>query len=203
MMNTDLKRIGLAAITLALILSGGALYHLYIGSESKFEQVLSGSEAVPKYFDDQDFVSLSRTACFGSCPVYTVKIFGSGRVEFNGEWFTCVEGFALSRITRASAQRLLYAIVESGFTVFPDFDREDRTDAPGAMVLLSLGTDSHRVNHYHGMMFVPGVVSAIEMKIDELATTSQWLPIERDGSLFCPSPDGTEHEIFFGIGGGG
>lgn len=201
-MYTYLNRVGRAAIALALILSGGALYRLYIGYESTFEQVLSGTEAVPKYFDEQDFVSLSRTACFGSCPVYTVKIFGSGRVEFNGERFTCAEGLALSQIPRASAQRLLYAIVESGFTTLPDYDRQDATDAPGATVLLSLGSYSHRVYHYHGMMFVPGVVSAIERKIDALATTSQWLPIDRDGSSFCRLPDGTEQDFFFGIGDG-
>jgi len=201
-MYTNLKRVVLAAIALVLILFGSDLYRLYIGHALNLEQILSDREAAPKYFDYQDVVSLSRTACFGSCPVYTVKIFGSGREEFNGERFICAEGPALAQIPRRSAQRLLYAIAESGFITLPDFSREDWTDAPSAMFLLSLGTYSHRVDHYHGMMFVPGVVSAIETEIDVMAATSQRLPIHRDGGLFCRSPGGSEQNIFFGIGDG-
>ena len=198
-MCKDLKHASLAAIAIAiaiaiaLIVLGAFLYRPHRDDESKFKQVLSSREDLPKRFDDQAFVSLTRTACYGTCPVYTVKIFGSGLVEFRGEWYVCAEGPVLTQIPHESAQRLLNAMVASGFNNLPDFTREDITCLSSATVMLSLGAYSHSVEHYHGMRPVPGVIRAIEKEIDARANTSQWLPIDGDDGLFCHSPDGTRH----------
>ena len=40
----------------------------------------------------RDFVQLSRTACFGFCPVYTVRVFRDGSVEWVGQQNVAVVG---------------------------------------------------------------------------------------------------------------
>ena len=37
-------------------------------------------------------VGLERTACFGTCPVYSLVVLNNGKVIFNGERFTAVQG---------------------------------------------------------------------------------------------------------------
>lgn len=183
------------AIALAAFLFGAFFDRPPPDEVARFEQLLSSPEDPPRRFDRQDFVSLTRTVCFGTCPAYTVKIYGSGLVEFLGELYVCVEGPVLTRIPPASAQRLLNALVASGFTALPDFKRRDITDFPSATVVLSQGMDSHRVEHYRGMRSVPRVVSAMERAIDDQANTYQWLPSDGDDGLWCRGPDGARRAL--------
>src|SRR5256885_15475138 len=48
------------------------------------------SDNQPRANDDQ--ITLSRTACFGTCPIYTVTISTNGTVSFEGRRFTKVQG---------------------------------------------------------------------------------------------------------------
>jgi Domain of unknown function (DUF6438) len=44
-------------------------------------------------------VTLKRTACFGTCPVYTVAVHGSGLVEYLGEFHVAMPGAQAGRVT--------------------------------------------------------------------------------------------------------
>ena len=37
-------------------------------------------------------ITLERTACFGTCPIYKLTVYGDGRVEYEGERFVTVTG---------------------------------------------------------------------------------------------------------------
>jgi hypothetical protein len=52
--------------------------------------------------------------CLGECPMYKVKIFGSGRVEYVGEHFVCAFG-ARAATTDPREVRLVEAMVATGF----------------------------------------------------------------------------------------
>jgi len=156
-----------------------------------FADVLAGRRPppAPLLFPDVAWVSLARTACYGTCPVYTVRIDGAGRVEFTGHAFTCIRGRATASVPRESAQRLFAALAAIGFAALPDFTRVDATDAPAAEVAFSDGQATHRVRHYHGMRDVPAQVGAVEDAIDRVAGTARWLPADRA----CVDADGTRH----------
>ena len=51
-------------------------------------------------------ISISRTACYGTCPIYTVDIGGDGTVRFNGVGFTAVAGEQTAKIPRETAKAL-------------------------------------------------------------------------------------------------
>src|SRR5262245_53997404 len=84
-------------------------------------------------------VTLGRTACFGTCPVYSVRITGDGLVEYVGKQYVRVVGPAQRRISRAAVQELLDAIQKAGYfemageyryLVGPDGTRGTVTDLP-------------------------------------------------------------------------
>lgn len=158
----------------------------------RFVQIVDGSLPAPRAWPDDAWVSLQRTACFGGCPAYTVRVDGAGRVEFRGRGFVCAKGLRRARIPRAAAQRLITAVDDAGFATMSDYDRRDWTDAPSNLLQAELGAGVHQVRHYDGMKDVPELVDAIEDAIDRVAQDARWLPsagqpgtcTRRDGSRY-------------------
>ncbi len=159
------------------------------GRAQAFERILAGDGPPPIAFPDGAFVALRRTACYGTCPIYTVQVFGSGRVEFKGERFVCDENPAAVQVDRVAAQRLLNALAGAGFASLHDFDREDATDAPSANLELSDGKTSHKISHYLGMLDVPPELALFEQSVDRLAGVDRWLP--SGDPRACRRADGT------------
>ena len=52
-------------------------------------------------------ITLERTPCFGSCPIYKVEIFADGRIVYEGEDFVKRKGRAQDRISKAAVQQLV------------------------------------------------------------------------------------------------
>jgi hypothetical protein len=61
--------------------------------------------------DDSTVVSLKRTMCFGMCPAYGMKIFCSGRVEYEGFEYACAYGQRVGRADTREIRRLVEAMV--------------------------------------------------------------------------------------------
>ena len=59
-------------------------------------------------------ITLERTACFGTCPVYQVSIFEDGTVMYNGENFVDVTGEQTSSIDPETVELMVNAFVEAG-----------------------------------------------------------------------------------------
>lgn len=51
-------------------------------------------------------ITLERTYCLGTCPVYTVTVYGDGRVAWNGMDNVAVVGPKQTRIERREVERL-------------------------------------------------------------------------------------------------
>ena len=158
----------------------------------RFAQVVDGSLPAPRAWPYGAWVSLQRTACFGTCPAYTVRVDGAGHVEFRGRSFVCVKGLHRARIPRAAAQRLLAAIDDAGFATMADYDRRDWTDAPSNLLQADFGSGVHQVRHYDGMKDVPDLVDAIEDTIDRVSQDARWLPSIRQPSA-CTRRDGSRY----------
>jgi Domain of unknown function (DUF6438) len=56
--------------------------------------------------DDQIVITLEPTACFGPCPVYTLRITGEGRVDYTGTQAVRVAGSAAATISPAAVRCL-------------------------------------------------------------------------------------------------
>ena len=128
-------------------------------------------------------VTLKRTLCYGSCPVYELTIFSDGRVEYVGKQFVKKVGKATGQITRKQLEELVMEFTDIDYFHLPtSIQRGSKhcpqaaTDHPSAITSLNWQGRSHRVNHYHGCRGsnVLEVLSKLEDKIDEAVNVTQW-----------------------------
>ena len=129
-------------------------------------------------------ISLRRTSCLGTCPVYTVTIDAGGTVTFTGEKFVRVVGRRTARIGRAAVARLLARAEGIGFFDLkeeyryirhPDGTSTIVTDLPTKLVTVTARGRTKRVANYLGG---PEGLGAFEREIDEAAGTKRWIFVD-------------------------
>jgi hypothetical protein len=120
-------------------------------------------------------ITLERTACFGSCPIYTLSIQGDGSVIYEGIDFVAVTGRQETRIGLDQVKDLAAAFVQIDYWALPDFVSFDMTDMPSAATSISIGGTMKSVDHYYGDLHAPQALYELEQLIDEVAHTKQWI----------------------------
>ena len=129
-------------------------------------------------------ITLQRTACFGSCPVYKLTIFDDGTVLFDGKEFVKRTGMDTSRITKAQLEALVrefekinYPTLDEKYTDDPKNCPEQWTDNPSAITSLDWNGKKNTVRHYYGCRGskVAEQLTALEDKIDQVVNTDQWI----------------------------
>ena len=127
-------------------------------------------------------ISLERTPCFGSCPVYRVTISRGGMVRFQGTRFVGHVGADSAQIAKEAVDSLLADFDRGGF-----YDFEEQyvsgapgcglyaTDLPSANTAVNDGSRDKRVQHDRGCSEAPQALSALEDRIDEVAGTARWV----------------------------
>ena len=126
-------------------------------------------------------VMLERTPCFGTCPVYTVSISGSGTVRFVGKNHVPKEGEATAEIPPATVDSLLRELEAGGYFDFADAYVMDSpacgqyaTDSPTVITSATAGGRSKTIRHDYGCFAAPPELARLERMIDEVAGTSRW-----------------------------
>lgn len=137
-----------------------------------------------KSLSDSDLQTLvvhfERKRCYGTCPAYTVTIYGDGRVEYNGSQYAKVTGPQKGRIEAAAVRVLAAAFADAKFLSLPEDYTEAGckcrrcTDMPSVITELTVGSVSHRVDHYYGCACAPKALFELESAIDKAANTEQW-----------------------------
>jgi Domain of unknown function (DUF6438) len=125
-------------------------------------------------------VSLERTACFGTCPVYQLTVYGDGRVVYDGQAFVAVRGKRTAQISPEQVQKLVQAIEAANFFSLADRYTVDATDLPGAWTSVTLNGQSKRVWRYGssgdlGIDNAPKALTELEQAIDTIANAQQWI----------------------------
>jgi hypothetical protein len=127
-------------------------------------------------------ITLERTPCFGTCPVYQVEIARSGAVRFIGKRHVIRQGEAAAEIPAARVDSLLRELEAGGYFRFADAYVMDSpacgryaTDAP--TVITSAGDAGRRktIRHDYGCDAAPPELGRLERLIDEVANTSRWV----------------------------
>jgi hypothetical protein len=126
-------------------------------------------------------VTLERTPCFGTCPVYTVSISESGTVRFLGRNHVGKQGEATAEIPRATVDSLLRQLEAGGYFDFADAYVMDSpacgqyaTDSPTVITSATVGGRSKAIRHDYGCFAAPAELARLERMIDEVAGTSRW-----------------------------
>ncbi len=124
-------------------------------------------------------IRMERSGCYGTCPAYTVKIHGDGRVEYEGKRHVKESGTQEARLEPGTIKALAMEFAKAKFlTLSEDYSGENCTryctDLPTAVTELNLKELNHRVKHYYGCGGAPKPLFDLESAIDKLAKTERW-----------------------------
>ena len=126
-------------------------------------------------------VSLERTPCFGTCPVYRVAISRSGAVRFVGSHHVTRQGEATAEIPAERVDSLLRELEAGGYFGFADdyvmgspACGQYATDSPTVITSASAEGRTKTIRHDYGCNAAPPELARLERRIDEVAGTSRW-----------------------------
>ena len=130
---------------------------------------------------DSTVISLERTPCYGTCPVYTVTITGTGAVRFVGTRFTTQVGEAAADIPPARVDSLLAELRAGGYFELADAYVAEApacgrysTDSPTVITSVEAHGVRKEVRHDYGCGGAPQALAGLERRIDEVAGVARW-----------------------------
>ncbi|MEA2713779.1 MAG: hypothetical protein QOK27_1740 [Gemmatimonadales bacterium] len=126
-------------------------------------------------------ITLERTACFGSCPVYTISVTASGDVQYEGRAHVRKMGAATGRVPQELVDALLSELNRGGYFTFAERYTSPEptcgryvTDSPTVITSVTLGGRTKRIAHDYGCGGAPGALVVLEHRIDEALSSDQW-----------------------------
>jgi hypothetical protein len=138
-------------------------------------------------------VTLERSSCYGSCPVYRITIFANGRVEYLGEQHVKTRGAKSRTIGEAALRQLKEELNQAGYLGLRDrYDSREAgctsiaTDSPSALISVRADGRLKSVDHYLGCSGPVGDrLVKLENAIDRIAGSAAWIgtPEEREALL--------------------
>ncbi len=138
--------------------------------------------ATPDYSSLQ--ITLERTACFGTCPIYKLTIHGDGLVEYDGERFVTVTGHQTSQLTSDQVVELTTLFQQADYFNLKSDYTAPVTDLPSTITSLSFEGRSKKVTNYGGCLSdlnasdkAPQALCDLEGKIDSIVNSAQWVGV--------------------------
>jgi hypothetical protein len=121
-------------------------------------------------------ITLHRSSCEGSCPVYTVTIHSDGRVVFAAAGYVLLPGTHEDRIDPENVAALFAQFQKAGFfNLRSEYALKD-TDASAYVLTVDTGQRQKSVKDYLGEgASMPKAVTELENAVDTVAGTNRWL----------------------------
>jgi hypothetical protein len=149
-----------------------------------------GTLQQPEQIEPTNFsVKLTRTECFGTCPVYTVEVSPDGKVSFIGLKNTKVIGSAEGTLNRETLDLLAAEINKANIFALKDAYTRDSgncpsyaTDNPTVTLEVRSGRKFKKIEHYLGCSdksgerneAYPENLTRLEKRIDQTIGTDRW-----------------------------
>ncbi len=126
---------------------------------------------------DSLFASIRRGACFGQCPVYTMKIYNNGTVILEGKNFIDKIGTYTKHISKEQMYRFVQKAKEINYMQMDDnYDNKNITDLPETETSIVIDGKRKKVRKRFGY---PKELVQYENLFDELLKTEGWKKIEK------------------------
>jgi hypothetical protein len=125
--------------------------------------------------DSRVDITLSRSMCYGRCPVYKVSVSTRG-IVFDGEEFVAAKGRNTDTIDPSAVRALAKKFVAADFYSMRDEYRASVTD--NSTYTLSVSIDGHKkqvVDYVGQWVGMPAAVVELEDDVDALAHTERWI----------------------------
>ena len=119
-----------------------------------------------------DFVELSRSDCFGSCPAYTVRIYRHGEVDWHGTRFVKVRGSRRGQADLAAVDRVLEQFRSERFWSLCGYYSRHVTDSAVVTLAANMGGEEKIVSDYAGSG--PAWLRELSRAVDDIANTHRW-----------------------------
>lgn len=120
-------------------------------------------------------ITLERGVCMGTCPAYTLTIYTDGRVVFNGEHNTTVEGEQEIQIEPETVEQLVAGFEAAGFFEWEDeYTEMTVSDLPYVTTSVTRDGETKTVRRYTGDSNAPLALPYLELWIDLATYSSQW-----------------------------
>lgn len=143
---------------------------------------VDGSHPPSAVVDADSYIEMQRLPCFGTCPVYSVRIVADGTVTFDGERFVEATGVSTATIEPAAAAHLMHELVAGGFNELParyTHDAKDcgsyHTDAPRVILTLRMSGREKTVEHDYGCSDAPESLRRMQTLVDSVAGVARWI----------------------------
>ncbi|MGD0481116.1 MAG: DUF6438 domain-containing protein [Terracidiphilus sp.] len=125
--------------------------------------------------DSKVDITLSRSMCYGRCPVYKVSVSTKG-IVFDGEAFVAVEGRNTDTVDPGAVRALAKKFVAANFYSMRDEYRASVTD--NSIYTISIAIDGHKkqvVDYVGQWVGMPAAIVELEDDVDALAHTERWI----------------------------
>jgi hypothetical protein len=126
-------------------------------------------------------IGLTRTACYGWCPVYRLEIAGDGTVTWFGERFVEAKGARSVKISVEKVRALYDAFAKADFFWTFDDYRAPITDLPTQIISISFDGHAKTLEDYAGgRVGMPKAIDDLEAAVDEAAGAKAWIGNTRE-----------------------
>ncbi|CAN5294718.1 hypothetical protein BH10ACI1_BH10ACI1_01480 [soil metagenome] len=145
------------------------------------------SQQIPKDL----LITIERTGCNGSCPVYNLRIKADGSVSFEGIKYTETKGKAEGKISEDKIRQILKEFANANYFSLKDkYDGDNcpqtAKDHPTVITSIQIGNKTKTVNHNRGCeensaqpISFPPKLTEMENKIDEIVETKRWIEVSK------------------------
>ena len=132
---------------------------------------LSFDAEAQKTIDNPIVITIERTACFGSCPVYSAQIYADGTVNYEGKDFVKITGKKQHKISKEKLNDLIKEFEQAKYFTLKDKYASDEngmslTDQPTTTTSFTLNGKQKTVVNYY---YAPKELEKLENAIDLLA----------------------------------
>ncbi len=119
----------------------------------------------------------SKGPCFGKCPIFTMTIYNTGLVKYNGRRYTSKNGKHEKTLDKKTYTDLVKSFRKNRFWRFDDTYGMDLVDAPTTTISFS---DEDKVKTIKGKSQFPEKLKELMIKLDTLANSKDgWLMTEK------------------------
>jgi hypothetical protein len=121
---------------------------------------------------DNFIISMEKGGCFGTCPVYTIKLYPDGKVVFDGKIYVHSIGIFKTKLNKKRAKAIKKEFDDNHFFDFKDEYTANLPDFPTTIVIYNTGGKTKKVIDY---LDAPTELKNLEQLLIDIANSKNWI----------------------------
>lgn len=121
---------------------------------------------------DSLLASITRTPCYGRCPHYTISIYKTGLVVYDGKQFVNKSGIHTTRLSEDKLEEIKNMAAQVNYYALEDKYEGHMTDLPSCTTVMNTEKGKKEVFHYGK---APDNLIKFERYLDGLFANLEWV----------------------------